>query len=236
MTIHLKSKEKGFTIVELIIVITIVLILAALVFGVAGQMRKRASSAQSMSNLKQISEAFNLFAADNDGYLPGPSYCGQPARFSVPPDENDTRLLGWNLRDYLPVEKIADDRLYNQIFSYPMWRSKTGEAGPSYYVNRRLVIDGRSYWPVGRVQSENSISTMSMAQLASFDLTNTGDLTLYDLVFIYEVDQEAPIGTPGWLSDLPEKPLHGDYRNALLFDWSVQQVPLEEFEGAPNRG
>jgi prepilin-type processing-associated H-X9-DG protein len=56
--------------VELLTVITIIGILAAIIIPVAGRVRNSARAAQCQSNVRQIGQFFQLFAADNKNALP----------------------------------------------------------------------------------------------------------------------------------------------------------------------
>lgn len=60
----------AFTLIELLTVITIIGILAALVLGTLGRVRENARAATCRSNLRQIGNAFHLYANDNRGLLP----------------------------------------------------------------------------------------------------------------------------------------------------------------------
>lgn len=60
--------RKGFTLVELLAVISIVVILAALLMPALGAARQAAQTASCSSNLHQIGVAFELYSMDS-GYL-----------------------------------------------------------------------------------------------------------------------------------------------------------------------
>jgi prepilin-type N-terminal cleavage/methylation domain-containing protein/prepilin-type processing-associated H-X9-DG protein len=66
----LVRSSRAFTLIELLTVIAIIGILAALVIPTVGNVRKSANSAKCLSNLRQIGNAFSLYAADNKGRLP----------------------------------------------------------------------------------------------------------------------------------------------------------------------
>jgi prepilin-type N-terminal cleavage/methylation domain-containing protein/prepilin-type processing-associated H-X9-DG protein len=70
MTSARKARVPGFTLVELLVVISIIVILGALLFPVAQGVLQRARAAACVSNLRQISALFPLYAMDNDGYVP----------------------------------------------------------------------------------------------------------------------------------------------------------------------
>jgi prepilin-type N-terminal cleavage/methylation domain-containing protein/prepilin-type processing-associated H-X9-DG protein len=61
-------KRAAFTLIELLVVIAIIAILAAILFPVFAQARKKARAATCTSNLKQIALAALQYASDYDGY------------------------------------------------------------------------------------------------------------------------------------------------------------------------
>ncbi|EIP97106.1 prepilin-type N-terminal cleavage/methylation domain-containing protein [Opitutaceae bacterium TAV1] len=65
-----RSRHRAFTLIELLTVIAIIGILAAIIIPVTGKVRDSAKAARSLSNIKQISQAMLLFADDNRGKLP----------------------------------------------------------------------------------------------------------------------------------------------------------------------
>jgi len=67
-------RRKGFTLVELLVVIGIIFILAALFFPVFSQVRQKARQTVCLNNLRQIGIAILMYASDHDGYLPYQSF------------------------------------------------------------------------------------------------------------------------------------------------------------------
>jgi prepilin-type N-terminal cleavage/methylation domain-containing protein/prepilin-type processing-associated H-X9-DG protein len=64
----------GFTLVELLVVIAVIAILAAILYPVFAQARERARTAGCASNLKQIGTAFDMYRQDFDGAYPTNPY------------------------------------------------------------------------------------------------------------------------------------------------------------------
>lgn len=60
----------GITLVEVLTVITMITVLAAMIFPALSKARERARAASCMNNLKQIGLAFNMFIDAKDGKLP----------------------------------------------------------------------------------------------------------------------------------------------------------------------
>ncbi|MEC7487460.1 MAG: prepilin-type N-terminal cleavage/methylation domain-containing protein, partial [Verrucomicrobiota bacterium] len=57
-----KSKSSAFTLIELLTVIAIIGILAAILIPAVGAVRQKASQAKSSSNMRQIALAYNNFS------------------------------------------------------------------------------------------------------------------------------------------------------------------------------
>jgi prepilin-type N-terminal cleavage/methylation domain-containing protein len=64
-----KNLSRGFTLIELFIVMTIIFILASLAYPVYTTTQERARATQDMSNLRQIGLAAQMYFNDNDGVI-----------------------------------------------------------------------------------------------------------------------------------------------------------------------
>jgi len=65
-----KSGNRAFTLVELLIVIAIIAILAAMLLPVLASAKEKAKRASCMNNLKQLGLVLHVYADDNNDYLP----------------------------------------------------------------------------------------------------------------------------------------------------------------------
>jgi prepilin-type N-terminal cleavage/methylation domain-containing protein/prepilin-type processing-associated H-X9-DG protein len=70
MRIIRKLKRGSFTLLELLVVISIIAVLAALLVPTLGQAKENAFKAKCMNNLKQIGMGIDYYLEDNDQYYP----------------------------------------------------------------------------------------------------------------------------------------------------------------------
>jgi len=65
-----KAARSGFTLVELLVVVAIIALLAAILFPVYASVRERAKQASCMSNMRQIGMALTMYLGDKGDKLP----------------------------------------------------------------------------------------------------------------------------------------------------------------------
>ncbi len=63
-------REKGFTLVELLVVIGIIALLISILLPALNRAREAAKKAVCMSNLRQVGQLFAIYTAETRGYLP----------------------------------------------------------------------------------------------------------------------------------------------------------------------
>lgn len=96
------KKEQGFSLIELVVVISIIAVLASLLFPVVGAMRLKADSTACTSNLRQIGLAVLIAAGDNDNRFP---YIETDVQNPVYPPEIEAKGLLETLLPYGLGEK-----------------------------------------------------------------------------------------------------------------------------------
>jgi len=97
------EQNDGFTLIELLVVIAIIAILMGILMPALSKARKQARGVTCQSNLRQIGVAGELFAQDNDNYLP---------RGGGLPEDLEPRVVGDNktVRWYLAFMKYMGER------------------------------------------------------------------------------------------------------------------------------
>src|SRR5450756_127814 len=70
MNLDGKHQIRAFTFVDLLVVIAIIAILAALLLPVLGKAKERAQTASCLNNLKQLQLCYGMYGDDNNDFLP----------------------------------------------------------------------------------------------------------------------------------------------------------------------
>ena len=93
----MSMKKSAFTLIELLCVITIIALLAGLVFPVLQRVTDKADVTKCMNNLRQIGMSVNLYAADHNNTLP---YIETSPDAPVYPDEFKALPMAEVLKPY----------------------------------------------------------------------------------------------------------------------------------------
>src|SRR5689334_21934943 len=64
------KKQKGFTLIEILVVITVLVILSTFLIPQVGAIRERGRRAKCLQNLRIVGIGMHTYAADNDGTFP----------------------------------------------------------------------------------------------------------------------------------------------------------------------
>ncbi len=107
-----KRKKSGFTLIEILVVIAIISILAAILFPVFARARENARRASCLSNLKQLGLGVQMYTQDYDERMP-PAY-----QYNGAPGDT-TQLYSW-MALIMPYVKSS------QACVCPSWSNDSG--------------------------------------------------------------------------------------------------------------
>src|SRR4051794_32628048 len=70
MRLSVRSRRRGFTLIEVLIVVLIIAVLASILIPAVANARRVAKSTNCLSNLRQVGMGFVMYARDNQGMFP----------------------------------------------------------------------------------------------------------------------------------------------------------------------
>ncbi len=130
------SRHAAFTLIELLTVIAIIGVLAAIIIPVSGKVRLTAATASDTSNLRQIGQGIQLHVADQKGQMPN-SYT---APIPGVPVNATTGRADWNFpeavdRYFGPAPRFQETSTYNFTRRGSMWFSQFAEVFDGFAPN-----------------------------------------------------------------------------------------------------
>lgn len=219
--------NSGFTLVEALVVISIIVVLAVTLTAVVGRVRREASSAVCVSKMSQFGSTLQLYAQENSGRLPTSRTYGTLHTGQGPWYNRDDRRFQSVIGEYLGCAESTT------------WSTQ----GAS------MTFDASLAWPALLAQGQPGASSVLLntsVQLLTNGTVGTGspwagsptapggpyvgrmlhqiDEPRNQRVFV-EVDQKNT--NAGWKHLQPPGPIHGNYRNCLYFDWHVDRLVVK---------
>ncbi len=221
---HPNRLAAGFTLTELLVVIVIIAVLAAIIMPAFGAIRRKGDQTKCLANLRQIGAAIGSYTGDHDGYLPGPLWTLQTCWY----DEDDFGTLATVLAPYLGL--IADsEKKRADVFVCPSWQ----KGGPYreddlFIMNSAVLVDGQPINPWGDanvLDSQGEPSADPNAVDRAKKLLSLADANMAQTWAMQEVDMQSPFTKLP--SGIAKAPVHRELRNALFFDFHVAPIPVK---------
>jgi len=149
-----KNHPSAFTLIELLTVIAIIAILAAMLLPTLSKAKARATGIQCLGNFKQLQLAWQMYAGENQDFIPGNHWYSE-AGFGGFTRGSQNWLTG--NEDCLTADN--PDNTNTVLFLDPKWSSLGSYVGVakvySCPASRLVVKEGNEYFPLARTVSMN---------------------------------------------------------------------------------
>jgi prepilin-type N-terminal cleavage/methylation domain-containing protein len=201
--------RNGFTIIEMLAVLTIVGILSSLLLPALAQVKRRGEATVCISNLRQIAYGFRIFAHENSANYP----------WRVPTSEGGSKGLPEAWQHY---SKIQDEIVTPKVFRCPSDKERKMKTATSWD-NRplgfqRLKNNALSYF--AGTDADENYGLSLLAGDRNVIGTRESDQCLYSgNIVATSLDASRPLSTIRW-----EKKLHMNFGNVACGDGSVLKL------------
>ncbi len=145
--------RKAFTLIELLVVIAIIAILMAILIPTLNRAREGGKRASCLSNLKQLTLAWNMYADENDDKLVnGATDCTdvENTTWAAPPVFTHRNELAW-VDDFdtenwdIQIQGIRRGALYPYLKTEKLYRCPTGKRGQALTYSIMFSMNGVAY-------------------------------------------------------------------------------------------
>lgn len=228
----MKSKRlRGFTLVELLVVISIVAVLAALAFGLSAKAINGAQKAVCISNFRGIGNGIVMYATENNSRLPGPLNTGQNAQYngdynSTP--KGSTPALATYIAQYMqgPIERPAGKAVALANFGCPSLTKRINK-GTSQEFPMLYRMQGSGLKKIDGTKGEPWGYPVVGAPRIPWRMDEIDPVSAGRVIAMIEQDNTM---VPNPWGNAAAGPAHGKQRMAMYFDWSVQPVNAADWK------
>lgn len=223
--------SKGFTLVELLVVITIIIVLASLIFTLTSRAINNAHKAVCISNLRGIGNALQICISERNGILPGPLNTGQSALFN--PVQAKLSDKGRSLVNYIgPYMDGGNDSDTDPYlianYGCPSLMKKIKENTVAKPAILYRLEDRQNKLMDNAVPRANDISypwgydaAAKPRRLDDISPQSAGKVRMI-------TEQNTTLGVGGWPNGGATGPAHGTQTMAIFWDFSVKPVNLSQ--------
>jgi len=155
------SSKRGFTLIELMVVIAIIAMLGAMALPQFNSMIERSRSAACMGNLKNLGAAVGSYAVENESKLP---FINNPARPVYTDDED------------LP-EDVQPQTMLEAFEAYGVTESSL-RCPADVLASNRFAAEGTSYEWIPRIDGESNITPKIYTRRGAFNLRSASRVRL----------------------------------------------------------
>jgi prepilin-type N-terminal cleavage/methylation domain-containing protein/prepilin-type processing-associated H-X9-DG protein len=159
------QRRQAFTLIELLVVIAIIAILAALLLPVLSKSKDQAATTKCLSNLKQLTLAWTIYAGDNNGVLVENNPLGSPAYIS-----GKAWILGdmQSLPDATNIADVTSGRLFPYSASAGIYKCPADVI--PYAIGPKRYDRTRSYSIGGQMNSDYPIDAQFPCNVKESDI------------------------------------------------------------------
>lgn len=250
------SAIRGFTLVEMMVVIIIVITLAILAFGMTSKMRDKANNTLAIANMRQIGIGIASHLSDQ-GRLPRFAGAGVNPTYST--QSKHARTQAMLLQPYLGLAEPTAKDQYAEVLRPPGLKSGNMSGKKNWYevtayamYSTNDIHKSKAYFPKGVVTdsaqrdvgpfgrnggntsdnptTEGWTAGMFDRALAKYSTDNSGKLADLSMVpAMLEINAKYPGIKGAWPWPVPQEPVRKDHVNVLYFDWHVGSVKPDYF-------